>query len=113
MSFETAPSSSQMESFDDTIEGEDEKVGKDEGKGLQEWVNICNRYIVPRTFLENCVVFLERLGNSIVIRTTEAHDEMTLHYAGEQQAIAQFNQLHEMLIQQGISCNIDFGATFE
>jgi hypothetical protein len=79
----------------------------------QDWVNIGTRYILPRSFLENCIVLIERFADTVYIRTVEPHKDLTLNFTGEKEAVKQFTLLHELLNEQKITCNIDFGSLID
>ena len=72
------------------------------------WVNINNEYLFPRSFLENCVVFVQRSGSTLIIRTTEDYNDLTTVLPSETAAINTIRDICGLLNDQDIACNIDF-----
>jgi len=75
------------------------------------WININNEYLLPRSFLENCVVYIQRSGSTLVIRTVEDQSDLTIVLPDVQSAIKTLMDITESFNRQTIQCNIDFGTS--
>jgi hypothetical protein len=78
--------------------------------GKMAWININNEYLFPRTFLENCVVFVQRSGSTLIIRTTEDYNDLTTVLPSEGAAISTIRDICSLLNDNDITCNIEFGG---
>ena len=76
----------------------------------QAWVNINNEYLFPRSFIENCVVFVQRSGSTLIIRTIEDYNDLTTVLHSENEAIATIREIGDMLNNTDVTCNIDFNT---
>lgn len=78
---------------------------------VKNWININNEYILPRSFLENCVVYIQRSGSTLVIRTTEEHNDLTLVLQDAKSAVETMLHITALLETERITCNIEFAET--
>jgi hypothetical protein len=72
------------------------------------WINLEDRYLVPRTFLENCVIFIERNGTKVVLKTVDPHEDLILNMTNETEAISTFRRLYKIFINEEIQSNLAF-----
>ena len=75
------------------------------------WININNDYLFPKSFLENCVVFVQRSGSTLIIRTTEDYNDLTTVLPSEAAAIKTMQEINAVLNEQEIQCNIEFSPS--
>ena len=74
------------------------------------WININNEYLFPKSFIENCVVFVQRSGSTLIIRTIEEYSDLTTVLSSEQAAIDAIRDICTILNEHELQCNIDFGG---
>lgn len=76
------------------------------GKDL--WVNLNDECVLPISYIENCIVFLERLNASIILRTIGMQNDITLAYDSKEDAILALRGISKMFNEMGIVSNIEY-----
>jgi len=80
------------------------------GQREVSWININDEYLLPRSFLENCVVFVQRSGSTVLIRTTEDYNDLTIVLPDKDAAVSIIKEINRLLNVHDIQCNIEFNV---
>lgn len=75
--------------------------------GLQQWININNDYVLPRSFLENCVIFIKRSKTTLIIHSVDNID-MCIVFDTEFMAMEALKNIGDLLNEEKLECKIDF-----
>lgn len=67
------------------------------------WLNLFNTYVIPRTFIENCVLFAERTDKLVRLKLlNENLKDIEIIFESEEKAIEAMVELYETLNNQEI-----------
>ncbi len=72
-----------------------------------QWINFNNDYLLPRTFIENRIIFIRRYKTTLHINNVDNID-MSMVFDTEKEAINGLTNLETLFHQQNITCQIDF-----
>jgi len=77
-------------------------------KKISAWVNFNDEYLFPKSFLEHCVMFVQRSGSTLIIRTTDEYNDLTSILPTETEAIAKMKNIHQVFTDESVICKIEF-----
>jgi hypothetical protein len=79
----------------------------------KEWMNINTEYLLPRSFLENCLVYVQRSGSTILLRTIEDQNDLTLVFQTNEEASTYLGKLETMMNDEEIVSNVPYIQTID
>jgi len=74
----------------------------------KDWININNEYLLPKSFVENCVIYVQRSGSTLILRTIEDYSDITTISPTEQRAVELLNEINSIFEEHLVKCNVDF-----
>src|SRR5690349_19193542 len=73
--------------LDENEEEQDSFSIKGDSKKKDQWINLNDDYVLPRSYVENCVVYIQRVGFTLYIKTIDMHDDLKLVLTSEAGAV--------------------------
>lgn len=75
-----------------------------------QWITINSEYILPRNFFEQCVVYIQRSGSTIVMRTVEGYEDLKMVFNSNEEARNYVGILHDEINRNEIVSKILFNG---
>lgn len=89
-------------------ESEHEEISLSVSGDKDKWLNINDEFVLSRTFIENCVMYVVRDGSHITLRTTDEQNNLTILTSKESEAIKILKKIHKMLNEEEIDSCVDY-----